>query len=370
MKIPLFKMSYNAMDTELVNDVITRGAYWAEGPEIEDFEQELIKYQGLRGVLVCNSGTSALHMALIACGVKHFHEVIVPSFTFIASVNAVKMLGAEPVFADIEPETMGLDPVDVEKRITPKTKAIIAVHYAGHPCKIQELRRIAIKHNLMLIEDCAEAQGAKVDNKMVGTFGDCAVLSFCQNKIISTGEGGALITDNKYIYDQCKLLRSHGRAMGTSFDDAQGDYVTLGYNYRLSSMQAALGISQLSRIEEFIERRNHKSDWYCERLSNLKNITLPMLYSNTRHVYQLYTIRLPDDRRDTVMNHLRDKGIGCKVYFNPVHLTSFYKRQKWSPVSLPVTEHLSKEVLSLPIYPDLTENEVDQVCKAIKEALN
>lgn len=367
--IPLFKMSSNQTDVDVVKSVIESGESWAEGQEIEEFEQRLINYYGLRGVLVCNSGTSALHMALIACGVKHFHEVIVPSFTFISTVNAVKMLGAEPVFADIEPETLGLDPADVEKRITQKTKAIIAVHYAGHPCKIQELKRIAMRRNLMLIEDCAEAQGAKFDNQKVGTFGDCAILSFCQNKIISTGEGGAVITDNKYIYDQCRMLRSHGRADGNSFDGSNGDYVTLGYNYRLSSIQAALGCSQMSRIEDFISKREKVADWYTRRLSKIPGMVLPMAYSNTRNVYQLFTIRVPVSKRDSILNHLKSKDIGCKVYFNPVHLTSFYKRQHWSPVSLPVTEQISKEVLSLPMYPDLTESEVDIVCKAIKEVL-
>lgn len=358
------------MDIESVTNVIKRGSNWAEGPEIDDFEKELIKYHGLHGALTCNSGTSALHMALIACGVKHFHEVIVPSFTFISTVNAVKFIGAEPVFADIEPETMGLDPADVEKKITTKTRAIIAVHYAGHPCKIQDLRRIAIRRNLMLIEDCAEAQGAKVNNQLVGTFGDCAILSFCQNKVISTGEGGAIITDNKYIYDQIKLLRSHGRSEGTSFDQSAGDYITLGYNFRISSIQAALGISQLSRIEEFISKRQHVAEWYCKRLNKIQGVVLPLEYSNTRSVYQLYTIRVPANKRDQIMKRLSDKDIASKVYFNPVHLTSFYKRQKWNPVTLPVTEQVSKEVLSLPIYPDLTEVEVDQVCKTIKEALN
>ena len=363
--IPLFKMSHNQQDAEYVANVINRGSQWAEGNEIDTFEARICEYMGIPGALVCNSGTSALHMALLSCGVKHFHEVIVPSFTFIATANAVKFLGATPVFADIEPETMGLDPADVERKITPKTKAIIAVHYAGHPCKIMALQMLAQKHNLMLIEDCAEAMGAKVNNIFVGHFGDCAVLSFCQNKIISTGEGGALITGNKYIYDQAKLLRSHGRAEGNSFDGTAGDYVSIGYNFRMSSMQAALGISQLERIEDLICGRIKAAMFYGETLKN--DVDVPYPHAPSNHVFQLYTIRTPN--RDAVMAHLASRGIASKVYFHPVHLTSFYKRDRWKPISLPVTEQISKEVLSLPMYPSLLESEVEEICACVKEAL-
>ena len=360
--IPLFRMSANKRDVDYVSAVINRGESWAEGQEIEEFERGLCLYQNVKGALACNSGTSALHMALLACGVKHFHEVIVPSFTFIATANAVKMAGAVPAFADIEPETMGLDPVDVARRITPKTRAIIVVHYGGCPAAgIHELTKLARKNNLALIEDCAEAMGAMVGNIPVGKFGDCSALSFCQNKIISTGEGGAVITDNKFTYDQVKLLRSHGR-------DDGGAFVSLGYNFRMPSMNAALGISQLERIEELIKARQQIAIWYADGL--IDSVTLPVIPTNYRHVYQLYTIRISGGKRDRVMSHLISKGIGCKVYFNPVHLTRHYTRDKWIPDSLPVTEQVSKEVLSLPMYPGLIEAEVQEVCKAVKEALN
>jgi dTDP-4-amino-4,6-dideoxygalactose transaminase len=205
---------------------------------------------------------------------------------------------------------------------------------------------------------------------MVGTFGHCAAMSFCQNKIISTGEGGALITDNKFIYDQAKLLRSHGRSEGNSFDGTAGDYVALGYNFRMSSITAALGLSQMEHISKVIQIREMAAWWYTERLKGTAGLILPGIqYHNSRHVYQLYTIRIADGKRDMVMNHLKEKGIGCKVYFNPVHLTSFYKRDTWSPISLPITEAISKTVLSLPMYPSITESEIDYVCKSIKEVM-
>lgn len=355
--ISLYKTFWDDADIEAMSSSVKRGTHWAEGPNIELFEQRLIEYTGAQGALVCNSGTSALHLAMMACGIKHFHEVIVPSFTFIATANAVRFVGAKPVFADIEEQTLGLDPVDVERKITPRTKAIIAVHYAGYPCKIKELRQIANKHHLILVEDAAEALGAEV-----GNYGACAILSFCANKIISTGEGGALLTSYKGIYDKARLLRSHGREKGNVASSETERYVTLGYNFRMSDMTAALGVSQLAKISMLIQKRREIAAIYREQLSG-KNILLP---PQEGHVYQLFTIRIPD-KRDKVKHHLLENGVMSKVYFYPVHQTEFYQQNIWHPVSLPITEQVSREVLSLPIYPGLTETEVEYICQKIKE---
>jgi dTDP-4-amino-4,6-dideoxygalactose transaminase len=200
--------------------------------------------------------------------------------------------------------------------------------------------------------------GTTFNGNKVGTFGDCAILSFCQNKIISTGEGGAFLTDNKYLYDQAKLTRSHGR-QGDYFN---ADYVTLGYNFRMPSMNAALGISQLERIDTLIEKRRQVAQRYAQYLP------LDVVLKATEgHVFQLYTIR--SNKRDLIMKHLQEKDIGCKVYFTPIHWSTYYKRDKWNLESLPVTERISKEVLSLPMYPDLSQEEVKEVCDAIKEVL-
>ena len=368
--IPLFKMSANENDAKAVSEVVKRGSFWAEGQEIDQFERMLCKYFQIHGALVCNSGTSALHMAVIATGIKHFHEVIVPSFTHISTVNCVRFVGAQPVFADIEGQTFGLDPVDVESKITPKTKAIIVVHYAGCPCRIQELKNIARKYKLALIEDVAEAMGAKYEGKAVGRFGDCAILSFCQNKIISTGEGGTLITDDKYIYDKARLLRSHGREDANYFNSSKmTDYVELGYNWRMPTMNAALGISQLSRIEDLITARQEKARLYNSLLANLPDVIVPVILEGYSHVYQLFTIRVLNGKRDKVLAYLTECGVGCKVYFPSVHLTAFYRRDKWQAVSLPVTERISQEVLSLPMYPDLADADIEYICGKVKEAL-
>ena len=204
--IPLFKMYWDEDDVTSVSDAIRSGMNWAVGPDVSAFEEEIAAYIGTDYCLTFNSGTSALHAVLIAHGIGPDDEVIVPSFTFIATANAPQFVGAKPVFADIEETTWGLDPADVLQRIAPKTRAIIPVHYGGCPCRIQELREIADDHDLILIEDAAEAFGASVGNKKVGTFGDSAMMSFCQNKIITTGDGGAIVTDSRDLYEKMKLI--------------------------------------------------------------------------------------------------------------------------------------------------------------------
>ena len=242
-KLPLFKIYTDEADLQAVTEVLRRGTYWAEGPEVVEFERGLRDYQEKKYAVAFNSGTSALHAALLAYGIKGGDEVIVPSFTFIATANAPLFVKAKPIFADIEEQTLGLDPEDVEAKITPKTKAIIPVHYAGCPCKIRELREIADDHHLLLIEDAAESFGASIGDKKAGSYGEGGVLSFCQNKVVPTGEGGALVTDSRDIYEKAKLIRSHGRQENSAYFSSieNLDYITLGYNFRMPSMIAALG---------------------------------------------------------------------------------------------------------------------------------
>ena len=370
MGIDLYRTYSDEKDIQAVNDVIRSGTGWADGPKVKDFEHKLIEYLGRPGVLVCNSGTSALHLAMISCGIKHFHEVIVPSFTFVATANCVRFVGAKPIFADIETQTYGLDPEDVEKRITTKTAAIIAVHYGGSPCRIRDLRMIARKNRIMLIEDAAEALGAMSGGIPVGSFGACGIFSFCANKIISTGEGGALVTDNKGIYNRALLTRSHGREAGGIASPDIEHYPVLGYNWRMSDIQATLGISQLAKIESLIKMRQRIAEQYCSELLT-SGIILPKYAPEDKHAYQLFTIRILKTKkgRGFIHRHLLESGIMCKVYFQPIHLNEYYRRWVWEPQRLPVTESISSEVLSLPIYPGLTEDEVSKVCQKVKEAL-
>ena len=371
--IPLFKIYWDEEDVKSVNEAIKRGMYWAIGPEIEKFEKLIADYIEVKYALVFNSGTSALHAALLAHGIGKEDEVIVPSFTFISTANSPLFVGATPVFADIEEKTFGLDLEDVKERITKKTKAIIPVHYAGSPCRIRELEEIAEDYNLILIEDAAEAFGAKVKEKKVGTFGNSGMLSFCANKIITTGEGGAIVTSSKGLYGKLKLIRSHGRVDTENYfaSSEQMDYVSLGYNLRMSNITAALGVAQIKKVDKLIEMRRKNAEYLNKKLLGIEGITIPKAPNNFFHVYQMYTIRLNNQKtRDNLLNHLKDKGIMTKVYFSPVHLTEFYRKQGHREGELPATERVSKEVLTLPMYPSLKREEMDYITQEIKNFIS
>lgn len=372
MKIPPFKIYWDEEDVRMTSEAIRKGAYWAAGPNIGAFERKISEYGGTKYCLVFNSGTSALHAILLAYDIGPGDEVIVPSFTFIATANAPLFVGAQPIFADIEEETYGLDPKDVEGKITSKTKAILPIHYGGIPCRVRELREIADAHNLFLIEDAAEAFGAKIGEKKVGTFGHSAMFSFCQNKIITTGEGGAIVTDSEEIYEKLKLIRSQGRLETADyFASAEYmDYVTLGYNFRLSDIQAALGIAQLNKVDKIIEMRRRNAEYMSQRLSTIAAITLPKVPEDYFHVYQMYavTIRGGRNSRDELMACLGEKGIMTKVNFHPVHLTQFYRdKPGYKAGELPITEKVSNRVLTLPMYPTLTEKEIDYIGEQIND---
>lgn len=351
MNISLFKIDTDTRDLFSVGRVLSRTGNWTINGEVEELENAISKYVGVKHGVAFNSGTSALHALMLAYGIGSGDEVIVPSFTFIATANCVLFVGANPVFADIEDDYYGLDPEDVERKITKKTKAIIAVHYGGGPCRITELKRIAKKHKIILIEDACESLGAIYDKKMVGSFGDSAVFSFCQNKIITAGEGGLVVTNNKKLADKLRQIGNHGKV---------GDkFVSLGYNWRMSNITASIVLSQFKRIEEIIWGRIENVRYFNEILGfGDEPIT------KDRNVFQLYTIRFGKNR-DKIQKLLTKNGVGNKVYFEPIHLTPFYKSLGFGKGLLPITEQISKEVLTLPMYPDLTRKEMDDIAKLI-----
>lgn len=369
-KIPLFKIYWDERDVAKITEVIKSGMNWATGPDVQEFEARIARYIGTEYAVAFSSGTSALHAILAAYNIGKGDEVIVPSFTFIATANSPLFVGATPVFADIEEKTYGLDPEDVERKITPRTKAILPVHYAGCPCLIRELKKIAEEHKLIMIEDAAEAIGAAINGKKVGSFGDAAILSFCQNKVITTGEGGAVVTNSREIYQSLKLLRSHGRAETSDYfaTSETQDYVTLGYNFRMGNILAALGIGQLEKIDKIISKRRKNAETMSAALAGIPEIELPSSPEGFFHVYQIYTIRIKAGRkqRDALSEYLTKKGIMTKVYFSPVHLTHFYKKKLGYSVKLPVTEKLSGQVLTLPMYPTLTEEEIDYIAGEVR----
>ena len=369
--IPLFKIYWDEQDVKKVTEAIRRGMYWATGPNVQEFEKSLAKYVGVNYAVTFNSGTSALHAVLIAHGIGRGDEVIVPSFTFISTANAPLFVGAKPVFAEIEEKTYGLDPQDVKRKITSKTRAIIPIHYGGCPCQIKEIIKIAKKYNLLLIEDAAESLGATINGKKVGSFGNAAMFSFCAPKVITTGEGGAIVTNSREIFEKLKLIRSHGRAETSDYFSSSEylEYITLGYNFRMSNITAALAIAQLEKIDKIIEMRRQKATYMTQRLSQIKEITPPQVPDNFFHIYQMYTIKVNGGKtkRDNLMKYLNEKGIMAKVYFYPVHLTQFYKKNfGYKGGELPITEKISNEVLTLPMYPHITEKEMDNIVEEVK----
>jgi perosamine synthetase len=296
----------------------------------------------------------------------------VPSFSFISTANCVVLAGAKPIFADIEKSTLGLEPNSVSEKITPKTKAILPMHYGGRVCKnLNVLKEIANDYNLLLIEDNAESFGAKIDNKYAGTIGDAGMLSFCQNKIISTGEGGAICTDDEKIYKKLLLIRSHGRVERPGVDyfsnPDEMEYIEVGYNYRMPTLNAALGISQIHKVDKIIEMRQEKAKRYNEKLSKISQVKPLDDQKNQRIVYQLYCILMKNIQdRKLLQEYLMENKIFTKVYFYPIHLKEFYRKKfGYNEGTLPNTEEISKKILTLPMSPNLTIKDQEYVTSKI-----
>ena len=369
--LPLYKIFSDDEDVNLVTKVIKRGTYWAIGPEIEEFENELKNYLGVDYCIAMNSGTSSLHATLLAYNIKPNDEIIVPSFSFISTANSVLFVNAKPVFADIEKQNYGLDPLDIKQKISHKTKAIMPMDYGGLSCKINQIKEITNEKNLILLEDGAESLGSSVKNKKVGTNADATIFSFCGNKVITTGEGGAVVTNSKEIYDKITLIRSHGRQDNLNYfnNPEISKYVGVGFNWRMSSITAALGISQLHKLDKLIKMRQENANYITTRISKHNEIKTPFSNDEFQNIYQMYTITLQNKTlRDNLQKFLLDKKIFCKIYFSPIHLTKFYKNMFGNKITkLPITEEISDSVLTLPLFPNMTLEEKSYLINSIHE---
>ena len=368
-KIPLYKIFTDRDDNKAVNKVLQRGMDWAIGHEIAEFEKKIANYIGTKYCVAFNSGTSAGHAALLAIGIDS-GEIIVPSFTFISTANWPLMVNAKPKFVDIEEENFGLSPERIKVEITKNTKAIIPIHYGGLPCKIVEINRIARNKKITLIEDCAESFGAKIKGIPVGTFGKMSIFSFAPNKILTTGEGGVICTDSRKIFEKLQLIRSHGRKVNENYFKTSQlpNYISIGYNWRMSSMTAALGLSQFDKLDRIIQLRRRHARFYALKLKKIKEVTLPDEPKDHLHVYQLFTIQLKNNLiRNELQKFLASRGIMTKIFFEPIHLSNFYKKSGFGKKSLPNTEKISQTVLSLPIFPGLKSEEIRHICDSIKE---
>ncbi|MBU5239124.1 DegT/DnrJ/EryC1/StrS family aminotransferase [Bacillus velezensis] len=360
-----------------VTETIQSG-WISKGPKVIDFEKKLGECIGAEHVISCNSGTAALHMALLALGVGEGDEVIVPSFTFCSSVNVILHAGAVPVFADICEKSLCADPEDVRKKITPRTKAVIAVHFAGYPADLENLQSICKENGLYLIEDAAHALGTKYNGSMIGTHGDAVCFSFYATKNITTGEGGALVMKDEQAAERARLYGWHGitkNAWNRYGEKGSWRYDVLlpGFKYNMTDIQAALGLVQLKRANDIQEKREQIAQFYVRELSGQSDkAALPLsdIPSGITHSWHLFILRIRENGgmdRDLFIEKMKEKQIGLSVHFIPVHLHPYY--QKHYPAELPVTERVFREIVSLPLYSQLSDEDCSYIVKSIKEVL-
>lgn len=348
-----------AEEKAAVMEVLDSGQL-AQGPVTERFEHEFAAWCGAKHAVAVNSGTAALHLAMLAHGLKEGDELITSPFTFVASANAALFVGARPVFVDIEPVTYCLDPAKVEAAITERTKAIMPVDLYGHPADIPALKEIADRHGVALIEDACQAHGGQIGGRRAGGFGVTATFSFYPTKNITTGEGGMVTTDDDEIARKVGVLRQHGAAQRYHHD-------VLGYNFRLTDIAAAIGRVQLAKVDRNNERRRRNASVLDEGLAGIKGVKLPRERPGYRHAYHQYTVLIDGDR-DRFQQGLRELGIGSAIHYAvPVHKQPLYIDLGYGKVSTPVAEHAAEHVLSLPVHPGLSDDDLDRIVAAVKK---
>ena len=369
-EIPLSRPDVDESDVEAVTRVL-RTPELSLGPTGPKFEAALAHYIGARHAVAVSSGTSGLHLGVIALGLKPGDEVVTTPFSFVASTNCLLYERVTPVFADIDAETWDIDPAAADAAVTGKTRAILPVHVFGRPCRIVEMAALARRRGLAVIEDSCESLGSTIAGKHTGTFGALGVFAFYPNKQMTTGEGGMLVTDDDRVATLCRSLRNQGRSDGAGWLD----HPRLGFNYRLSDVQGALGLSQLRRIESFIERRQVVESAYREALAGIPGIVLPAQpRAGERVSWFVYVIRLADDLgredRDAVLAHLRSRGVACRNYFVPIHLQPYMREGfGFREGMFPVTERVAERTIALPFYGRLTGSEVERVAETLREAV-
>lgn len=353
-----------------------------QGPKIKEFEEALAVYTGARYAVAVSSGTAALHIACLAAGIKARDEVITSPVTFLASANSVLYCGGKPVFADVQHDTINIDPDEIEAKICKKTKALMPVHFAGHPCDMDEISAIAGRSGLTVIEDAAHALGAKYKGSKIGAckHSDMTILSFHPVKSITTGEGGAVLTNKKDLYEKLLMLRNHGISKDRSrfvHRDPQSsgswyyEMQCLGFNYRITDFQSALGISQLEKIDKFMEMRREIAAFYTEKLSAMDEIILPAergYVTSARHIFCIRVKEAPERRR--VFEELRRSGIGVQVHYIPVYLQPYYEKEfKYNPGLCPAAEDYYSKAITLPLYPALTKEQAKRVVYGLKKII-
>ena len=369
--IPYSRQDIDDRDIKAISRVL-RSDWLTQGPEIEKFERALARYCGAKYAVAVANGTAALHAAYVAAGIGARDEVITTPLTFSATSNMALAVGARVVFADIDERTGNLDPVDVARKVTKRTKAIVPVDYAGNPVDVRAFRALAKKHSLVLIEDAAQALGASYRGKKIGSLADMTTFRFHPVKSITTGEGGAILTDRKDYADTLRLFRTHGIQKGKrNWPAWRQEMLLLGFNYRLTDLQAALGRSQLRRLDSFIAKRRAAAERYFKFLKCIPLILPPREFLKTS-AWHLFPVRLPKGavkKRDEIFGAMRKRGIGVQVHHVPVHLHPYYRALGYKKGMCPKAERFAASEISLPLFPDITETQQRFIVKTLLQLL-
>lgn len=345
-------------EIEAVTEVLKSGML-AQGKKVEQFQKEFAQYTQSKYGVATSSGTTALHTALVAADIGPGDEVITTPFTFAATANSVLYSGAKPVFADIDPKTFNLDAASVEEKITDKTKAILPVHLYGQPADMDAICEVAQKHDLKIIEDAAQAHGAVYKGKKIGSIGDLGCFSFYPTKNITTGEGGMVTTNNEELAEKAGMVRAHGESQ-------RYEHVILGYNYRMTDIAASIGLTQLKHIDEFNAKRNENAEYLTQHLQEIDGVTPPYVADDVTHVFHQYTIRVA--KRDEFKDFLNENGIGTGVHYPIVLYKQPYYQAQNITGNCPEAESAASEVLSIPVHPSLTQDDLDTIIDVIKQA--
>lgn len=373
MNIPYGRQYIDEEDIQAVVDVL-KSDYLTTGPAVQNFEKAVADYVGAKYAVAIANGTAALHAACYAAGIGEGDEVITTPITFAASANCVLYCGGKPVFADIKKDTYNIDPEDIRRKITPRTKAIIAVHYTGQPCEMDEIYAIAKEHNLLVIEDAAHALGADYKGKKIGSISDMTTFSFHPVKHITTGEGGMITTNDEKLYQKLLLFRSHGitRNEALMTKNEGGWYyqqLDLGYNYRITDLQCALGVSQMKKLDMFVARRRQLVERYNTELSAVDGIICPMQKEGCNSSWHLYVIQTPEGRRKEIYDKLQAAGIHVNVHYIPVYKHPYYQEHGYEGVHCQNAEELYENIISLPLYYSLEDKMQQYVIDTLKKIM-
>lgn len=364
--IPVCEPVIGEKEKKYVLDCLESNWISSQGKYVDEFAKKFAQFCEVKYSVLTTSGTTALHLALMALGIGQGEEVIIPAFTMIATAFAVVYTGAKPVLVDSESETGNIDVNKIEEKITPKTKAIIPVHIYGHPCDMEPIMKLAKKYHLWVIEDAAEAHGARYKGQLCGSFGHISCFSFYANKIITMGEGGAVLTNDEEIFKKLDLLHDLAHSPEKRFS-----HIEIGYNYRLTNLQAAIGLAQLEKAEKFIEARRKNAFYYNKCLKDIKGLRLPREKEDVKNIYWMYGILVEKDfgmTRDKLMKTLTEKGIGSRAFFTPMHQQPIFQKMGFfKEETYPIAEEWSKKGLYLPSGSGLNKKQITYICKKIKE---